>query len=178
MRQALCRWEASSLRILWVEQDNFLFHSTLHCFLRYATLLYPLKLTWHLKSRAWKTSFVLGLASWQMLCQFRECKSILCSLCMVEWWSCRMCLCQGYVSQQKVLEITRMGGLGSRVNRKGMLEHVSRSLICHATICHPGKDCWIDVAKMTVNQSYESSNLNQCKAWTRMHYRPFHICGT
>ena len=24
-----------------------------------------------------------------------------------------------------------------------------------------GKDCWIDVAKMTVNQSYESSNLNR-----------------
>ena len=136
-----------------------------------ATLLYPLKLTWHLKNRAWKTSFVLGLASWQVRCQFRECKSSLCSLWMVESWCCRMCLCQGYVSQQKVLESTRMGGLGSRVNRKGMLEHVSWSSICHATICPSAKDCWIDVAKMTVNQSYESSNLNQWRTWNRTLYR-------
>ena len=90
---------------------------------------------------------------------------------MVELWLCRMCLCQGYVSQQKTLEITRMEGLGSRVNRKGMLEHVSWSSICHATICPSAKDCWIDVAKMTVNQSYESSNLNQWGTWNRTLYK-------
>ena len=33
----------------------------------------------------------------------------------------RMCLGQGYVSQQKFLEITQTGGLGSRVNGEGRL---------------------------------------------------------
>ena len=161
MRQDANGWQAP--RILWVQQDNFLFHSTLRCtcgMLFCATLLYRLKLTWQ------EDYFCFGIASWQVLCQFRECKSILCSLWMVEWWSCRLCLCQGYVSQQKILEITRMGGLGLRVNRQQTR---------HATICHPGKDCWIDVAKTAVNQSYESSNLNRWEAWTRIDCRHFHI---